>query len=210
MVTHHGWEGSHPAPAGWLQAAPPGVEGRPGPGEGIPWGPLGQTWTGSAPKAPAGLGPSEAGLPPQVGTRPWSHVVPSAVLRPGPLSTRLRVHSGNPPLCPPPPVHGSHPLLHPSHRGCLRPPTPKHTGSSGPGPGHAPPGRRGPSHRPRIAPNSGLPQRPPVCPRGPGRTWPVPRQCLRHRCRLLRKQAERGGGSEDAPLLPTLLRGGGE
>lgn len=179
MVTHHGWEGSHPAPAGWLQAAPPGVEGRPGPGEGIPWGPLGQTWTGSAPKAPAGLGPSEAGLPPQVGTRPWSHVVPSAVLRP-------------------------------SHRGCLRPPTPKHTGSSGPGPGHAPPGRRGPSHRPRIAPNSGLPQRPPVCPRGPGRTWPVPRQCLRHRCRLLRKQAERGGGSEDAPLLPTLLRGGGE
>lgn len=54
------------------------------------------------------------------------------------------------------------------------------------------------------------PQRPPVCPRGPGRTWQVPRQCLRHRCRLLRKQAERGGGSEDAPLLPTLLRGGGE
>lgn len=107
------------------------------------------------------------------------------------------------PRLPPPPPPQSQGLLAPPNSQAhwlLRPwPRTRPSGAAGPLPPAADPAESRPP-----------PQRPPVCPRGPGRTWQVPRQCLRHRCRLLRKQAERGGGSEDAPLLPTLLRGGGE
>lgn len=107
--------------------------------------------------------------------------------------------TSRPRLPPPPPPQPQGLLVPPNSQAhwLLRPPA-QDTPLRG---GGAPPTGRGSR---RIAAS---PQRPPVCPRGPGRTWQVPRQCLRHRCRLMRKQAERGGGRQDAPLFPTLLSG---
>lgn len=180
---------------GGAQAAVGGASGRGGApparrggSNGIPWGPLGHTQGGSAPKGPCRSGPSEAGLPPQVGTRPSPPVVPSVAHRSGPLPTRLRVHTGNPRLCPSPPAHSSHLLLHPSHRGFFLPPNSQAHWLLRPLLGQPPPRTRpsgvaGSSHLPWIPPKRCLlrrplpttpPQRPPVCP-GPGRegVWDV-------------------------------------
>lgn len=154
MVTHRGWEGSHPAPAGWLQAEPQGMEGRPGPGGRLRGHPLGASrpdagWLSS--KGPCRSGPlrggaaSSGGHTAPVPCGPQCCPSPRSPIYPPPGSQRepTSLPPTSRPRLPPPPPPQSQGLLAPPNSQAhwlLRPrPRTRPSGAAGPLPPAADP-----------------------------------------------------------------------